>query len=66
MADAVRTAAGAALVLGALGARALWLGALLALAGVVVGLAPLRRLLPAGHAAAHVAACPPPSSAGDC
>ena len=48
MVDAVRTAAGAALVLGALGAHALWLGALLALAGVVVGLAPLRRLLPAG------------------
>jgi MFS family permease len=48
MADAVRTAAGAALVLGALGAHALWIGVPLALVGVVVGLAPLRRLLPAG------------------
>jgi MFS family permease len=48
VADGVRTAAGAALVLGALGARAIWVGAFLALAGVVVGLAPLRRLLPAG------------------
>jgi MFS family permease len=48
MADAVRTAAGAALVLGALDARALWLGALLAVAGVVVGFGPLRRLLPTG------------------
>jgi MFS family permease len=48
MADAVRTAAGAALVLGALGARVLWVAVPLALAGVVVGLAPLRRLLPAG------------------
>ncbi len=46
--DGVRTAAGAALVLGALGGRSIWVGALLAVAGVVVGLAPLRRLLPAG------------------
>ncbi len=48
MADAVRTAAGAALVLGAFQARAVWVGAVLAVAGVLVGLAPLRRLLPAG------------------
>jgi MFS family permease len=46
--DGVRTAAGAALVLGALGGRSIWVGALLAVAGVVVGLTPLRRLLPAG------------------
>ena len=48
MADAVRTAAGAALVLGALGARVGWVGVLLGVAGVAVGLAPLRRLLPEG------------------
>lgn len=48
MADAVRTAAGAALVLGALDAGTVWVGLLLAVAGVLVGLAPLRRLLPAG------------------
>jgi MFS family permease len=48
MADAVRTAAGAALVLGALSARIVWIGVPLALAGLVLGLAPLRRLLPRG------------------
>jgi len=46
--DAVRTAAGAALVLAALGARQIWLGLVLGVAGLVIGLPALRRLLPAG------------------
>jgi len=46
--DAVRTAAGAAFVLGALGAHNVFVAAGLAAVGVGVGLAPLRRLLPAG------------------
>ncbi len=48
VADAIRTAAGTALVLGALGARNVFVGAGLAVIGVVVGFPPLRRLLPAG------------------
>ncbi len=53
VADAVRTAAGAAFVLAALGSRSLLLALGLAGAGALVGLAPLRRLLPPGtlHAA---------------
>ncbi len=53
VADAIRTAAGAALVLGALGARNVILAVMLAVAGIVVGIAALRRLLPPGtlHAA---------------
>ena len=46
--DAVRTAVGAALILGALGARDVFVGVGLAAIGVLVGWAPLRRLLPAG------------------
>jgi MFS family permease len=46
--DAVRTAAGAAFVLAALSAHDVLIGLALAAIGVVVGLAPLRRLLPAG------------------
>jgi len=46
--DAVRTAVGAALVLGALGARDVFVGVGLAAIGALVGWAPLRRLLPAG------------------
>ncbi len=46
--DAVRTAAGAAFVLAALGAHNAGIGLGLAAVGVGVGLAPLRRLLPAG------------------
>jgi MFS family permease len=51
--DAIRTAAGAALVLAALGAREVVVGVVLALAGALMGVAPLRRLLPPGtlHAA---------------
>ena len=48
IADAVRTALGAACVLGALSARNLLAGLGLAVLGVAVGFAPLRRLLPAG------------------
>jgi MFS family permease len=48
IADAVRTALGAAFVLGALSARNVLVGLGLAAIGVVVGFAPLRRLLPAG------------------
>jgi MFS family permease len=53
VADAVRTAAGAALLLAALGAHNVLLGLVLAGAGAVIGLTALRRLLPAGtlHAA---------------
>jgi MFS family permease len=53
VADAIRTAAGAALVLGALDARDVILAAALAVTGVALGAAPLRRLLPPGtlHAA---------------
>jgi MFS family permease len=46
--DGIRTAAGAALLLAALDVRQLWEGVALGLAGVVVGLPALRRLLPAG------------------
>jgi MFS family permease len=46
--DAVRTAVGAALILGALGARNVFVGVGLAAIGTLVGWAPLRRLLPAG------------------
>jgi MFS family permease len=45
--DGIRTAAGAALLLGALGASQLLLGLGLGLAGLLVGLPALRRLLPA-------------------
>jgi MFS family permease len=48
VADAVRTALAAALVLGALGARNVFVGIGLAAIAALVGLAPLRRLLPAG------------------
>jgi MFS family permease len=48
VADAVRTAGGAALVLAALGAHNIALGIALAAVGFVVGLPSLRRLLPAG------------------
>ncbi len=48
IADAVRTALGTALVLGALSAHHLLLGLGLAALGVIVGVAPLRRLLPPG------------------
>lgn len=48
IADAVRTALGAACVLGALSARNLLVGLGLGVLGVAVGFAPLRRLLPAG------------------
>jgi MFS family permease len=46
--DAIRTAAGAALVLGALSAHNVLAGVVLAAAGCVTGAAPLRRLLPPG------------------
>jgi MFS family permease len=46
--DAVRTAVGAALFLGALGARNVFVGVGLAAVGALVGSASLRRLLPAG------------------
>ena len=46
--DAVRTAVGAALILGALGARDVFVGVGLAAIGALVGWAPLRRLLPPG------------------
>jgi len=46
--DALRTAVGAALVLEALASRTLLLGAVLAAAGLAVGVPALRRLLPAG------------------
>jgi MFS family permease len=46
--DGIRTAAGAALFLAALDARLLWLGMVLGIAGAVVGLPALRRLLPVG------------------
>jgi MFS family permease len=46
--DALRTAVGAALVLGGLGARNWLVGVALAAAGVLVGLASLRRLVPPG------------------
>ncbi len=48
VADAVRTAAGAAFVLAALGARNVLVGLGLAALGALIGLAPLRRLLPPG------------------
>jgi MFS family permease len=48
VADAVRTAAGAALLLAALGAPDVPVGVGLAAAGGLVGLGPLRRLLPPG------------------
>ena len=48
IADAVRTAAGAAFVLAALSAHDVLFGLGLAAVGVIVGVAPLRRLLPAG------------------
>ncbi len=48
IADAVRTALGAAFVLGALSARNVLLGLGLAAIGAAVGFAPLRRLLPSG------------------
>jgi MFS family permease len=46
--DAVRTAVGAALVLGALSSHRVLVGVGLAAFGFLVGVAPLRRLLPAG------------------
>jgi MFS family permease len=46
--DGIRTAGGAALFLAALDTRQLWSGMALGIAGVVVGLPALRRLLPAG------------------
>jgi MFS family permease len=46
--DAVRTAVGAALILAALGTHVVLEGVILAVAGAVIGLAPLRRLLPPG------------------
>ena len=46
--DAIRTAAGAALVLGALSGRDAVVGVVLALSGLTIGWAPLRRLLPPG------------------
>jgi MFS family permease len=48
VADAVRTAAGAAFVLAALGSRDVLIGLGLAGVAALVGLAPLRRLLPPG------------------
>ncbi len=51
--DGLRTAAGAALCLGALGGHGLALGLALGIAGVVVGLPALRRLLPPGTLAAR-------------
>jgi len=48
IADAIRTAGGAAFVLAALSAHDVLLGLGLAAFGVIVGVAPLRRLLPAG------------------
>jgi len=48
IADAVRCAVGAALVLGALSSRNVLVGLALAALGVIVGVAPMRRLLPAG------------------
>ena len=48
VADAVRTAVGAALILAALSSRDLLVGIGLAALAAVVGLAPLRRLLPPG------------------
>jgi MFS family permease len=51
--DGIRTAAGAALFLAALDTGQLWLALALGIAGVVVGLPALRRLLPVGTLAAR-------------
>jgi MFS family permease len=51
--DGIRTAAGAALFLAALDTRQLWLGLVLVVAGALVGVPALRRLLPAGTLAAR-------------
>ncbi|HWX75087.1 MAG TPA: MFS transporter [Solirubrobacteraceae bacterium] len=53
LSDALRTALGAALVLGALASGSAALAALLAVGGLVVGVPALRRLLPVGTLAAR-------------